>query len=108
MCSWPLNQPMVWLFCENWTCDFLICPACSVWAFGVICWEMYSGARPYQGLTHGQILHHITSGKMLSVSHLCPAPYKDLLFRCFSKDANARPTFQEIIPMLDELEEELC
>lgn len=41
-------------------------------SFGVIVWEMYTGQRPYGGLTHGQILHAVTTGKPLPVGASCP------------------------------------
>jgi len=28
-----------------------------VYSFGVVCWEMYMGQRPYMGMSHSQVLH---------------------------------------------------
>ena len=81
--------------------------ACDVYGYGVIVWEMYSGQRPFGGLTHGQILHAITTGKMLSISPTCPSALKAFLQKCMAPKADDRPTFQQIIPMLDDLESEL-
>lgn len=81
--------------------------ACDVYGYGVIVWEMYSGQRPFGGLTHGQILHAVSTGKMLSISPSCPSPLKAFLQKCMAPKADDRPTFQQIIPMLDDLESEL-
>ncbi len=52
--------------------DGLLTKAADVYSFGVVVWEMFSGQRPYSGLTHGQILHAITTGKPLPLGASCP------------------------------------
>ena len=41
----------------------------DVWAFGVLCWEIFSFAlQPYYGLTNEQVVQYIKDGSMLE----CP------------------------------------
>lgn len=39
------------------------------------------GQRPWSGLSHGQIIHAITSGKTLSLSAGCPSDLKAFITR---------------------------
>ncbi|GLC39870.1 hypothetical protein PLESTF_000919300 [Pleodorina starrii] len=94
--------------CPELLVDGLLSKAADVYSFGVIMWEMYTGQRPYGGLTHGQILHAITTGKPLPLGASCPQPLRVFLTRCLAPKPTDRPTFPEIIEMLEELEQELC
>lgn len=88
--------------------DGLLTKAADVYSFGVVVWEMFSGQRPYAGLTHGQILHAITTGKPLPLGASCPQPLREFFARVLHADHTQRPPFADIIGMLSELEEELC
>ncbi|KAG2454256.1 hypothetical protein HYH02_001289 [Chlamydomonas schloesseri] len=88
--------------------DGLLSKAADVYSFGVVVWEMYTGQRPFGGLSHGQILHAITTGKQLPLGPTCPQPMREFLSRCLAPKPEARPSFAEIIDLLEELEQELC
>lgn len=49
----------------------------------------------------------VTSLKTLQLATSCPTALKKFIFRCLSVKPEDRPTFAEILPMLDELEDEL-
>ena len=41
-------------------------PSCLQWAYGVTCWEIYTGARtPYTGVHPLELSHHLENGYRL-------------------------------------------
>jgi len=42
--------------------DGLLSKAADVYAFGVLLWELTTGQKPYQGMSHGQIVHARAAG----------------------------------------------
>lgn len=42
--------------------DYILSPAADVYAVGVLIWQMYTGSRPWAGLSHRQILATVVSG----------------------------------------------
>jgi serine/threonine protein kinase len=78
-----------------------------VWTTHLHCRELFMGQRPWAGLSHGQIIHAITSGKTLSLSSSCPADLKKFILKCMAPSPEARPTFSQILKDLETLEEDL-
>lgn len=66
------------------------------------------GQRPYAGLSHGQIVAHVTSGNGLVLSSSCPDEYRDLVVRCLCPRPAERPTFKEVLEVLDQVGPQLC
>ncbi|GFR53121.1 hypothetical protein Agub_g15837 [Astrephomene gubernaculifera] len=94
--------------CPELLIDGLLSKAADVYSFGVVVWEMFSGQRPFSGLTHGQILHAITTGKQLPIGSSCPQLLRSFLLRCLAPNPADRPSFPHILQLLEELEQELC
>lgn len=63
--------------------------------------------RPWSGLSHGQIIHQVTSMKSLQLASGVPSILKKFIFKCLAVKPEERPTFAEILPMLEDIEDEL-
>jgi len=57
--------------------------------------------------THTHTNTQVTSMKTLQLATSCPTALKKFISRCLNVKAQERPSFAEILPMLDELEDEL-
>lgn len=75
----------------------------DVWSFGVLVWEVFSGARrPYGALSNNEVKASTVAGDSLSVignhewSFDRAESVNRLLGRCMHKSPRARPTFSEL------------
>lgn len=76
----------------------------DVWSFGVLLWEVCThGLSPYAGMELTQIYDKLESGYRMEKPENCPANFYDLMLKCWSWEAEKRPTFKEISFILDEL-----
>jgi len=64
--------------------------AVDVYSWGVIVWEMYSGCRPFAGMSHSQVLHAIGMGRQLQLPEHMPKGLRDLLEACMARDPAKR------------------
>ncbi|GIM04024.1 hypothetical protein Vretimale_8658 [Volvox reticuliferus] len=82
--------------------------AVDVYSFGVLLWQMYTGSRPWSGLTHSQIIMLIGSGDArLVFPNNTPHSYEALMRACTDRDPEKRPPFTEVLKMLEEMSETL-
>lgn len=83
-------------------------PAADVYAFGVCLWQMWTGARPWHGLTHAQIVRAVTAeGRALAWPANAPEGLVALGEACLSRDPADRPTFADVVDVLAPLAEVL-
>jgi hypothetical protein len=66
----------------------------------MILWEMFMGARPYSGLSHAQVMYHVTSGQKPELGRSAPAPLRELYQRCTAAAPEQRPGFDDICEQL--------
>ncbi|KXZ51071.1 hypothetical protein GPECTOR_14g56 [Gonium pectorale] len=79
--------------------------ASDVWAFGVLLWQLVTGKRPYEGLLHIQIMAAVCSGEQLLTWPPAVHPLLLELGRaCLSFKPQDRPTFAQIVRLLQSLE----
>ena len=64
--------------------------AVDVYSWGVIVWEMYSGCRPYAGMSHSQVLHAIGLGRLLQLPKDMPGGLRELVAACMAQDPKQR------------------
>jgi hypothetical protein len=55
-----------------------------------------------------QIIHHISSKRVISLGESCPPPLRKLVASCCNAKYEQRPTFAQLLTELDDLVEELC
>ena len=62
------------------------------------CWEATSyGARPYQGMDVNILLLRLENGDRLEKPAACPDDVYALMHKCWHKDKDHRPKFDEVV-----------
>ncbi|ESO08532.1 hypothetical protein HELRODRAFT_133479, partial [Helobdella robusta] len=70
----------------------------DVWAYGVLLWELMTrGAVPYAEVENWQVAGLIQSGELLKQPPFCPDVVYAIMMKCWTQDAQERPTFDQII-----------
>lgn len=83
-------------------------PAADVFAFGVCLWQMWTGARPWHGIAHAQIVQAVAvEGRTLAWPQDAPEGLAALGEACLSHRPCDRPTFADIVDVLAPLAEVL-
>ena len=76
----------------------------DVFAFGMLMWEIASrNSRPFGNLKWFEIASKIKKGKRPIIPSDCPIQIKNLIERCWNQEAKQRPTTQQIIEYLENL-----
>uniref|UniRef100_A0A4W5LTP3 Tyrosine-protein kinase catalytic domain-containing protein n=1 Tax=Hucho hucho TaxID=62062 RepID=A0A4W5LTP3_9TELE len=89
---WSFFLPLVLTF-------VCVCPR----SFGVVLWEISTLAeQPYQGLSNEQVLKFVMDGGYLDRPDNCADRLHNLMSMCWQYNPKLRPSFQEIIEMLQE------
>jgi Protein tyrosine and serine/threonine kinase len=76
----------------------------DVFSFGIILWEIYTRAIPYDGMQPVQVVAAVLGRRERPrIPSRCPAPLSQLMQQCWAHDPNVRPSFNEIVPWLEGL-----
>ncbi|XP_061654039.1 ephrin type-A receptor 4-like [Phyllopteryx taeniolatus] len=79
-------------------------PASDVWSYGIVMWEVISyGERPYWDMNNQDVIKAIEEGYRLPAPMDCPVVLHQLMLDCWEQDRAERPTFSQILNMLDKL-----
>lgn len=88
--------------------DGKLTKSADVYAFGVLLWEMYTGEKPFAGMRHAQIIYHVTTLlKHPEFPPNTPPGLKELGDRCMHADKDQRLSFQQLLPQLQQLHQQL-
>jgi len=77
----------------------------DVYAFAIIMWELLTGKTPYFGRSPAQaILFAVVKDNLRpEIPSNTPMKYKELMCACWAPKLTERPTFEEIVAKLDDL-----
>ncbi|XP_061188661.1 tyrosine-protein kinase receptor-like [Saccostrea echinata] len=69
----------------------------DIWAFGVLMWEIYTGARlPYGDFTIDAVMSHIIQGGKLDKPAKCSDDVWQIMQMCWLDCADERPSFRDL------------
>lgn len=77
--------------------------ASDVWSFGVVVYEIFSGAaKPYAKLTNQEVWLKVKAGFRLPKPPDCPeVVYKSIMRQCWASRPADRPTFATLVTLID-------
>ncbi|XP_010888800.1 ephrin type-A receptor 4 [Esox lucius] len=79
-------------------------PASDIWSYGVVMWEVMSyGERPYWDMSNQDVIKAVDEGYRLPPPMDCPVCLHQLMLDCWQRDRTHRPSFIQILNMLDKL-----
>ncbi|KAF5831320.1 kinase-like domain-containing protein [Dunaliella salina] len=82
---------------EALICNRKVTSSVDVYAFGILLWEMYTGARPYGSMKQQQIVEEVVMrGLRPRFPPGTPRGYAELAQACWSGAATSRPSFEEV------------
>jgi len=86
---------------EALICNRKVTSSVDVYAFGILLWEMYTGARPYGSMKQQQIVEEVVMrGLRPRFPPGTPRGYAELAQACWSGAATSRPSFEEVLDIL--------
>ena len=72
-------------------------PACDVYSFSIIIYQLMVEKVPYPKFNIYQIMNKVASNYRPKFTHEIPDVYKKLIERCWDQSADLRPTFDQIV-----------
>lgn len=83
----------------------VISKSTDVYSFGVLMWQMYTGSRPWSGLSHAQIIMQVgTQGAKLVWPQDAPPAYRTLATQCMDSKTESRPVFEKVVAALESMQ----
>lgn len=75
-----------------------------MWSYGVVLWELLTGETPYKGFETLSIAYGVAVNSLkLPIPKTCPEAWSRLMKSCWECDPHDRPSFKEILKVLDEI-----
>jgi len=76
----------------------------DVWSFGVLMWEIVTlGSTPYPGMSGSEVMKQVGEGHRLDKPDHCDREIYNMMFYCWDKDPDERPTFTSLVKDLESL-----
>jgi ABC-type phosphate transport system substrate-binding protein/tRNA A-37 threonylcarbamoyl transferase component Bud32 len=78
----------------------------DIYSFGIVMWEVWSGQQPYADLQMIEIIFGVTNDQMRPpISAIDEPDLADLIQRCWAQEPERRPSFDEILAILRDLDD---
>uniref|UniRef100_A0A034WTS2 receptor protein-tyrosine kinase n=1 Tax=Bactrocera dorsalis TaxID=27457 RepID=A0A034WTS2_BACDO len=95
--------PIRWMAIES-LYDNIFSVKSDIWSFGILMWEIVTlGSTPYPGISAADVMRKVRDGYRLEKPEHCRRELYNIMYYCWSGDPNERPTFVELVQMLDKL-----
>nr|CAD7575383.1 unnamed protein product [Timema californicum] len=95
--------PIRWMAPES-LYDNIFSVKSDVWSFGILIWEIVTlGSTPYPGLAAADVMKKVRDGYRLDKPEHCRRELYNIMYYCWDKDAKERPTFPELVQLLEQL-----
>lgn len=74
-----------------------------LFSFGIILWELLTREDPYESIRTNEVIKKVLNGYTLPIPDSCPKEYGLLIRSCTNIKPDRRPTFVEILYILQSL-----
>ncbi|KAM4034991.1 tyrosine-protein kinase Srms [Anomaloglossus baeobatrachus] len=77
----------------------------DIWSFGIVIYEIYTlGDMPYKGMNNREVVSQVTHGYRLRQPRICTMEMYNLMLLCWMDKPQDRPSFQEVVEKLTNIE----
>ncbi|XP_055700402.1 tyrosine kinase receptor Cad96Ca [Phlebotomus papatasi] len=95
--------PIRWMAIES-LYDNIFSVKSDIWSFGILMWEIVTlGSTPYPGIAAAEVMRQVRDGYRLEKPEHCRRELYNIMYYCWAKDSNERPSFSELVILLDKL-----